>query len=184
MPDYITLLLAFCYCALCRALFVTTGRLVPRLQACSPCCWCPWRADRESKISMRGGQVWTTYMGRHRSVGTLQAVREIYAKGGGGLFGVSTFWAGTAPTVRPCRDFTKRCVGKHLTRHWIVMQTLAKFERAPWAEASPGCASSSALCPQGPAISAVIRQWHRYQVCHSTAQHRDRQGQWLLQSCD
>jgi hypothetical protein len=39
-------------------------------------------------------EVWKTYMGRNRGVGTFQALGEIYAKGGLGMF-----WRGTGPKM-------------------------------------------------------------------------------------
>ena len=44
-------------------------------------------------------QVWKTHMGRNRGQTTLGSLRAIYTEGGGGLSGVSAFWAGTGPKV-------------------------------------------------------------------------------------
>ena len=41
-------------------------------------------------------QVWKTYMGRNRNVGTIEALGEVYKRGG-----VTAFWAGLTPKVRP-----------------------------------------------------------------------------------
>lgn len=38
-------------------------------------------------------------MGRNRGVGTLAALREIHAQGGGGAAGVAAFWRGTGPKL-------------------------------------------------------------------------------------
>jgi hypothetical protein len=42
-------------------------------------------------------QVWKTYMGRNRSVGTLEALKLVYKDGG-----VSAFYAGLSPKARCC----------------------------------------------------------------------------------
>ena len=54
-----------------------------------PCC-----TFRGSIVALRirdGEQVWKTYLGRNRGVGTLAAVKDIYSAGG-----LPAFWAGTA----------------------------------------------------------------------------------------
>ena len=44
-------------------------------------------------------QVWKTYMGRNRNATTVGSIRSIYHEAGGGLPGISAFWAGTGPKV-------------------------------------------------------------------------------------
>lgn len=44
-------------------------------------------------------EVWKTRMGRFRSEGTLTAFRNVYNAGGGGIGGVTAFWAGFAPKM-------------------------------------------------------------------------------------
>lgn len=44
-------------------------------------------------------EVWKTRMGRFRNEGNVMAFRNVYLSSGGGLKGVSAFWAGITPKM-------------------------------------------------------------------------------------
>lgn len=79
-------------------------------------------------------EVWKTRMGRFRNESTIQAFRNVYKDGGGGMTGVGAFWRGFAPKM--VESATKGAV--LLVAKESIKDTAAKGGMSPFAAAVLG----------------------------------------------